>query len=381
MQWAALKLYLAAGPARRFDVRALRSPRPSAGGIAPPLFDSPRLNESILLKGLPIGRDSVKFAREANAPTAMIVLLPDDPDRPGIGGASCIFAEGEEEVRCRRWLIQQTTASSEMDIAKLRMLCSVPTFSKPLLYIAFRRAGITVAKCYADFPPAARAKLESHLRARLRSLMVVVSGTTRMGDVEPSVERFIDRLLRPTAGTQGGLAPLINGLRLPPKSGWDILSAWVGLAYYELLTQALQAPSRDFVSWMKIARSRERLHGKDQELMNDLLRTVQQRARDTWHQLIALSQLYREAHEAMAFGGNSQQFLEFLRQAPEHYRWVGEVVGRLEQCICIWKHAMTRFNDRPLPYSELFELGTMLCQVLSPIEPPGAFAANQRLSA
>lgn len=222
MQWAALKLYLAAGPARRFDVQAVPRARAAltASTLAEaPLFDCPLLNNVILLKGLPVGRDSIHFADAATAPMAMVVFTPKDPARPEEGGRYCVFIEGEAEAQFRCWLNREKVVVSELDLAKLRVLNSVPTFSKPLFEIAFRHAGIPVSTHYAHVPFELRLRLAEHLRARLRSLLVTAAGNTPAVDVEPTTARYVTHLLCPTAEAHAVLAPLIEALQLPPGCG------------------------------------------------------------------------------------------------------------------------------------------------------------------
>lgn len=384
MQWAALKLYLAAGPARRLDVQAVARARAahSAKALAEaPLFDSPLLNRVILLKGLPVGRDSIHFADAAGAPMATVVFAPTDSEHPEDGGRSCVFFEGEAEARFRRWLLSEQSEVSELDIAKLRVINSVPTFSKPLFEIAFCRAGISVSTNYAHLPADLRKTLAEHLRVRLRSLLVTAAGKTAAVDVEPTAARYVTNLLCPSADAHTSISPLIEALKLPPGRGWHILLAWVGLIYYETQIVGLQTPSRDFISWLKIARSRERLYGNDHEVMASILQTVQTQARETWRQIRSFSDVYRYSHEAMLLEGDISLFINFLNRTPVFYRWVGEVIGRLEQCVYLWKRQMSRFDNQPLPYNELFELVTMLGRVLSPITPPPFPQMQQRLSA
>jgi hypothetical protein len=49
---------------------------------------------------------------------------------------------------------------------------------------------------------------------------------------------------------------------------------------------------------------------------------------------------------------------------------MGEVLGRLEQAVLVWKHYTRFFGDRKLPFSVLFEMLGVLRDVLLAADRP-----------
>jgi hypothetical protein len=373
-------MFLEAGPSRKFDVRALRSRVRKAHSEEERLFDSSLLNDCIIFKGVPVGCSAFETADASEGPS-MVVFLPFDVNRPGDGGSSFVFSQSADgTARCRRWLKQEKAEGSEMDLARLAVLNSVPSFSPAIVRLAFERASIPVPDCYASIGGNLQAELEEHLRARLRSMVVAAVGGSA-ATVEPAVAYFVEKLLSPDPTAQVAIAPLVHALQLPPKQGWDILASWVGFAIYECEMVALRSVMRVFVAWLHDAVPRERLCYDDKEMVKSMKRSILGRTRDAWNDLIGIERAYRDAHEAMAFKSNIRQFVSFIKVSPQYFARVGDVVGRIEQAIFIWKKYIARYNGEPLPYRDFSELCHILRHILVTSDSTYGFEVDGELVA
>lgn len=295
----------------------------------------------------------------------MMVFFPFDPDRPGNGGSSFVFSQSADgEAQFRRWLKQEKAERTQLDFAKLVALNSVPTFSPEIIRLAFERALILMHDCYACLSTNFRCELEAHLRARMRDMVLAAMGAPA-ASVERTIEFFVEYLLSPASDAQAAIKPLVQALQLPPNQGWDILATWVGIAIYECETIALRPMMRAFATWLGGAAPSERLCRADKEMVRWMKHSILGHAAlghagETRNNLIGIERAYREAHEAMAFQGCVRRFVAFLKAAPQYYLRVGDVIGRLEHGVCIWKQYLGRYNGDSLPYRELSEL----CEVL-----------------
>lgn len=324
------------------------------------LFDSPRLNEGILFKGIPTTPPGeVAEAAHGHAPS-LTIFLPLHSERPEDGGCSYLYsAASHAEASCRRWLMQQQAAASEQDFTKLTVLRQTPTFCPPVLNLAFRRAGITVPHCYGQIPDDRCATLADHLRARLRSILVATAeGAT--GNVEQRVEQVVAMLLLPATATRLGNNPLARALKLPSRAGWDILSAWIGLTIYECESAALKHRTREFLAWIKSTVPHEGLRWDDRDLIRSIARAVSQQTCDIWVALVKLFAELGQAHEALVFNGEKELFTHFLWHSPGYFCRAGDLLGRLEQCIYFRKDVLRSHRGRPLPHFALYELLTTL---------------------
>jgi hypothetical protein len=254
------------------------------------------------------------------------------------------------------------------DVERLRVLDSLPTFSPFVVELAFQRAGIDIPDAYLQLTPEVREKLTGHLKGRLRPLIVAAYRRSAM-NVEKAVEDLTAKLfcLRDIAEVM----PLIEALQLAPDIAQDVLNAWIGIAYFEYEYASLQSNLKHFAGWMMHhAQSAEPLTRQDREYVSSLCNAIRQRVRVDWNDIVSISTRYRETYDEMVFRGNLEPFVRFLQTAQSSYWRMGEVLGRLEQTVLVWKHFTRFFGDRKLPFSVLFEMLSVLRDVLLAADRP-----------
>jgi hypothetical protein len=366
MQRDILKQYLRAGPSRRFDIALFTGKLPKDSPPEAYMFANAFLNGCILFKWVDLDHS------QSGDPCKLIntlIYLPYDAQRPGDGGESLVFSD-ESFLR----LLEHKVSAREMgaalahDIERLRILDSLPTFSPFVVELAFQRAGIDIPEAYLQLTPEVREKLTAHLKGRLRPLIVAAYRRSAM-NVEKAVEDLTVKLfcLRDIAEVM----PLIEALQLPADIAQDVLNAWIGIAYFEYEYASLQSSLKHFAGWMMHhAQSAEPLTRQDREYVSSLCNAIRQRVRVDWNGIVSISTQYRETYDEMVFRGNLEPFVRFLQTAQSSYWRMGEVLGRLEQAVLVWKHFTRFFGDRKLPFSVLFEMLGVLRDMLLAADRP-----------
>jgi hypothetical protein len=343
MQRDILKQYLRAGPSRRFDVGFFSRNLPKDSPADAYLFANAFLNGCILFKYVDLDE------RRGGAKGRLIntlIYLPYDNASPGEGGESVIFCKENLRQLCEYKLSAKAVDNDRLaaDIEKLKVLDSLPTFSPFIVEFAFRRSQLTIPDCYLQLAPEVRATLDTHLMVRLRPL--IVARCQPSGNIEKAVEDLTTKLFRLREPTDA--LPLIEALRLPPAIADEVLSSWIGIAYFEYEYSSLQPKLRELANWL--AR-----HADSGHQAASLVNAIRQKIRSDWNDIVAISMEYRESYDTMAFRGNMEPFVAFMGRARASYWRMGEVLGLLELAVAVWRHFALSVGERKLPLSQLYE--------------------------
>ena len=358
MQGELRSLLLAAGPMRKLDLPELRHRLPAGQRAAARFFDSPRLNDSVLLKRLVddiIRSDTLP----ADEPVSMMVLLPQASASGPAGktGTETTYAihTMQHPAQYRRWLEQEDLGATPVDVEKLRILHAAPTFSPAVVALGLHRSALSAPVCYGHMRADSRASIDVHLRARLRALISSLV-TRSAGEVESMIDSFVQILLWSATEAAVGLTSLVQALKLPAGAGWDFFSAWIGLTIYECEAAGLKTRVSGLTTWLDTAVPREGLRRDDLKTLASLARDNHRRVSAVWKYLICIYRDYRIAYEALVFNGDTKLFCRFLSEAPTFFPRIGEIIGRLEHCVLVWADATSSGRERVLPYAALFTL-------------------------
>lgn len=367
MQRQVLNQFLRAGPSRRFDVRHFTRRQAKEAPGSPALFTQPFLNDAILFKAV----DPHRY-RDLNDPKAICTLIytPYDDKRPQDGGESLVFAE---EAFLRLCAEKRGAAADpdgvESDLTKLTVIDSLPTLSPFIIELAFQRAALTIPAGYLQLTPEVRTKLTSHLKGRLRPLIIAAykrSSTT----LEKAVEELTAKLF--CLRDLGDVLPLVEALRLPLDTATEMLGSWIGIAYFEHEYAMLQPKLKEFAGWLVKHAQCPDYGRQDGEYIASLVTSCRSKIRCDWNEVVTISTDYRSSYDALVFKGQIDPFLTFLNDAPRYYWRMGDVLGRMEQTVLAWAHYTHNQRDRRVPYTVLADMMALLRDLLLYAEPQPA---------
>jgi hypothetical protein len=348
-----LKLFLRAGPARRFDVCYFTRRLAKAGGKPEFLFNTPFLNHSILFKCVDLSQDR---QREDRQTVGTLVYMPYDVTRPGDGGEAFFFSEENFTRYCEYKVSGNDGLNGELepDCNKLRVLDSIPTFSPFVIEQAFQRAETSFPDSYLQLTPDVRTRVTAHLKGRLRPLIVAAYKRSTK-NVEKAVEDLTAKLF--CLSDLRYILPLVQALRLPPDLAKEVLTSWLGIAYFEYEYSFLQPKLKEFAGWMgKYSQPSEIIGRREQEFLVGQINSIKQKIRSDWNESVLISNEYRNSYESMVFKGDLEPFVGFLKNAESFYWRMGEVLGRLEQTVAVWRHFVRHYHERRLPFALLSEM-------------------------
>lgn len=375
MERELLHLFLRSGPARQFNVRQLsmqiREQEPENPDL---LFRVAFLNECIIFKTV--------IAEEYQAcgdrrPVRTLVYLPYDGYRPGDGGESFIFSTSDFATYVHH---KTTTAVDEIaldhDQRVLTILDTVPTMSPMILALAFDRARTFIPAGYLNLPPEVRARLVAFLKSRIRPL--VVAAYDGGSNIDRAVEYMVTRLL--TLDDVRAIMPLVQALRIPPMQAAEVLSAWIGLTYFEYEYAALQAHLQEFSLWMADPSwQREPTSMKDKDFAQSLIKFVQKRLHEDWKRIVTLSRRYQETYNGLVYNGEVKPFSDFLMECRAMYWEMGDVLGRFEQTAHVWRRYKHQLVGRNCSVRAIIQFFSLLRTLHGP--PPQLSQLTERLAA
>ncbi len=369
-----LKLFLRAGPARRFDVCYFTRRLLKTGQKEDVLFNTPFLNNSILFKCVDLSPDR---AREERQTVGTLVYMPYDASRPGDGGEAFFFSE-ENFLKYYEYKVpgvEDISGEIEPDCHKLRILDSIPTFSPFVIEQAFQRAETSFPDSYLQLTPEVRSRVTAHLKGRLRPLILAAFKQSTK-NVEKAVEDLTAKLFCLSDDLRD-ILPLVQALRLPPELAKEVLTSWLGIAYFEYEYSFLQPKLKEFASWMgKHSLPVEILGRREQEFLVNQTNTIKQRIRTDWNDSVSISHGYRVSYESMVYGGELEPFVKFLKNAETFYWRMGEVLGRLEQTVAVWRHFIRHYPERRLPFALLSEMLDVLRSIHTSQDILGTFGGD-----
>jgi hypothetical protein len=369
MERDVLRFFLRAGPSRKFDVGFFSRRLPPDGEGAQPLFATAFLNQAILFKYVEVGagrpEDDIK-------PVSTLIFLPYDRERPGDGGEGFFFSEENLLRYCEYRLAHYGDVDREIadDIERLRALNSVPTFSPFIVELAFQRAGLTIPPAYLQLSPELRTKLTGLLKSRIRPLIVAAFKSSDQG-IEKAVEDLTSKLFSTTSVS--AILPLVRALRLSPLQAQDVLTSWLGIAYFEHEYAALQPKVREFASWLNGQEQGHIRRGqRAREYTAHITPMIKRSITTGWNDVVKITTFYRRSYEDMVFNSRVEEFISFLMNVQVYYWKMGEVLGSLEQTIVVWKHYVRRFRSQVLPDGTYFEMLDLLRSLHMPANSRGA---------
>jgi hypothetical protein len=376
MERELLQLFLRSGPARQYNVRLFTAHARTTAPEAPEfLFRIPFLNECVIFKTvIADGYGRLSDRR----PVRTLVYLPYDQVRPGDGGESFIFSSGDFSsfVQFKAGAGAFDEVTYEHDQRVLTILDTVPTLSPLVLELAFDRARTYIPPAYLDLPPDVRVKLMAFLKSRIRPLVVAAYDRSAT-NIDRAVEFMVNRLLM--LDDVHAIMPLVRALRIPPLQASEVLSAWIGLTYFEYEYAALQNHLQEFSLWMADPSwQREPASLKERDFALSLIRFVQKRMHTDWQRIVLLSKRYQETYNGLVYDGEVKPFSEFLLECRSMYWEMGDVLGRFEQTTHVWRRYKNQLVGRGCSLRAITQFFSLLRLLHGP--PPQLEQLTQQLA-
>ncbi len=317
-----------------------------------PMFESPILNTSILIKHRVRADESYLFAIPRTVATKVIV--PFDRNELRLGGRS-VFVDQIGFRDAMREAGNYYDKSMERDFEVLRLIDELPSLDPFLLREHLRNHGISVGECYFEISNADKAAMHEFATQDVRDLIRLATNGAGGGSRDFATARLVSALL--SAGVDEKLEPLRLTLRLEGREFREGVFSWRGFLYYKWCGRKL---------WPQVSQVLREIRqiyvrGQDREQLNYIegaKRQIIVATHRTTKEVDAVLKVYNDAYEQLVKHGQPQHFREFLLLAPSMFLDLGEKMGAISHIVSFWRHRFpykSRFRADPDEIAAIFQ--------------------------
>jgi hypothetical protein len=310
-----------------------------------PLFDSPGLNSSIILKHRL--RPDEAFLFDDPPLNATKIIIPFDKNDLRLGGTSLLYGqrgclEGLREVG------KYGEKSFARDKAVLDLLSELPSLDPFLLHEKIASSDITVADCYFELSKSDKLRMHEFVAGEITGLIKLAlkgkESSAKKSHID-STARLVSALL--SAGAEDQLEPLRLTLMLGANEFRDGVFSWRGVLYYkwcstelmpkigvvarEITSVPIRRGTPDEMKFLNL--SKKRLADKMAETIADVGQSLS---------------IYDTIYGKLVHHGQPQVFRDFLLRAPEMFVELGEKLGGLAHIASFWRFRFPRGRLQPV---------------------------------
>ena len=313
---------------------------------AAPLFKSPVLNGSVLLKHR-LRVDEVDLF-EGLARTSTKLIVPFDKADLSLGGRTVFVGE-------KGWLpiLSELRGGSDdvmRDVEILEAIDQLPSLDPFLLREHLKRRGFEVSPTHFDISPGDVDKMQRFVGGEIARLIELAYGGAGSGG---ATGRLVEALL--SSKTDERLEPLRLTLQLEGESYREGIFSWKGFLYYKWVLNSLWPKLKEvLIEVMKLRVSGAR----DRELMT-LIDEMKLRLRSAMEAQVKAVMGYLRTYDsvfAQLTQGNAIAFRDFLLASPEMFMALGEGAGTLSHVATFWRYRFPEGKPLIAPMGEILEL-------------------------
>ena len=339
-----------------------------------PLFQSPTLNRSIILKHR-LRRNERDLFFDARK-SATKIIIPIDGAELKLGGRF-VFVNQINYDSMMSDFLGDSWSSNRADFDLLSIIDGLPSLDPFLLREQLKRHGRDPARCYFEISDADMNRMFGFVEREVQKLINLCyegdAPVVRTEADERRGQRLVQKIL--SAAVDAETEPLRLTLRLEKREYQEGVFCWKGFLYYKwTLSEALPDVTRVADA---IASVRPR-GGTDTETLVHIDKTRNSLRASILGALEAARKslrFYDAAFDGL-LSGRPQAFREFLLSAPAMFCDLGERLGAVNHIVSFWNF---RFPQGKMPTVT----GPELLDILADFEESLAFndaAATQRLA-
>lgn len=295
-----------------------------------PLFKSPQLNSSIIMKHALRLNERRLF--NGMRVTATKIIFPFSKTDLRLGGAGLFVGEPDFERTLKGRLQHSQPGGFDADIDILLLLDTLPSFDPFLMRERLRQSGIEPARCYFDVSEADASRMQKFVTSQIAALVELAFAGNMQAPRELS-SRLAEKLM--TDETAQSLDPLRATLRLSGEEYREGVFAWKGFLYYKWVVGEISPRIADLGRHILSARilnaSREEAasYNSSRQRIVRILGLTMGRIQS------ALGE-YDAAFKSLS-EGKPTAFRDFLLSAPKMFLVIGEAVGIVKHIDSFWR--------------------------------------------
>jgi hypothetical protein len=310
----------------------------SGSPMDPPLFQSPTLRRSFIIK------HRMRPDERLNLPgfraTATKVIIPIDPNNLAVGGKSSFVSEA--------WfgsLMTEATGTANFlespDGELLKELDKIPSFDPFLLREWLARMGRVADERYFNLTPSVIEGMEQFV---LEEISLLVSMALSGQPATAAVLRLARKML--SSQYDDDLRPLQEVLRMSPTDFRDGMFGWKGLLYYKWLFRKVDAAIPGMISGMTEARPKRQINREQIAEADAMIRAISNGVHACARSVQVSLLSYDNAYRGLTQTQDPIGFRAFLLRAPQMFIDLGESVGLLEHSVEFWGYRSKLIQPR-----------------------------------
>ena len=315
---------------------------------ARPFFNSPRLNECLIVKHRLRSDEAGLLPRDRVTGTK--VILPLERTDLKIGGRSFLV-----EQKGWRDVVNDICGAyrnPDRDIGVLNALNELPSLDPFLVREQLRRRGLEIAPCYFMISESDVSEMHAFVGKQVEVLLDISQRNRTDGSSWSN--RLIRTLLAPTPGET--INPIRQALRLDSEDFEEGVFAWKGFLYYQWVLSVIRPQLGPFlreILTMKLSGFRDRELSR---MLDISRRRLADRVNVVLEEVVGAIRVYEAAFNDLTRNGKPLAFANFLRRTPEMFILLGERMGALSHVASYWRFRFPEGAIEPVLMEELFEI-------------------------
>ena len=292
-----------------------------------PLFVSPIINTSFLLKHRILADEAYLFATPRALATK--IIIPFDPADLRAGGRS-LFVDQRGYVDALRTVGHYNPDALERDLRVLGLLHAVPSLDPFLVREHLRNHGIEVAPSYFAISEGDQMRMHNFASTEVSRLTALAGGD------ETSSKRLVSAMLSNEIDER--LEPLRTTLDLTGNDFREGIFSWRGFLYYKWSMDKFWP---DVMGVLREIRAIQPVGGVTPEQKAYLAaapRNIIERVRDYSNHVNKALAAYDASFGDLAEHQTPKIFRDFLLNAPTMFLELGEKLGAISHIVGFWRY-------------------------------------------
>lgn len=318
------------------------------GHDAAPLFVSPILNHSIILKHRLRGDEADLFSSKRVLATK--IIIPFERSDLKVGGQSMFVGQRNFEPLLKSIGNYKDSNSMKQDLNILHLIDGVPSLDPFLLREHLRNNAIEPDASYFEISTADQQRMYDHTAAEISRLSAMASGK-KAGLHDVSTGRLVSALL--SSEINDKLEPLRATLGLNIDEFREGIFSWRGFIYYKWSLQELWPTLVRTLKDLKSAEPIGRANSQQILYLESTKDTIVQAVRKNSNAVRRIVGVYDDAYAGLIERQDPRSFRQFLLGAPAMFLELGEKMGAMSHITSFWNYRFPAGMPRSADAEEL----------------------------
>jgi hypothetical protein len=313
-----------------------------------PMFSSPMLNSSIILKHR-LRADEVDMMQGSRCIGTKLIIPFEKTDLRS-GGKSLIVGQKGYEELLREAGHYGERYNFDHDIKVLRLLDQIPSLDPFLLREHLRTNDVHPDPHYFEISDSDQRRMFDYAAAeirRLTSMAVTATGRSQ----SDATTRMVSALLSTEVDEK--LEPLRATLQLQPNEFREGVFSWRGFIYYKWSLVDFWPDLIKALQQLKTIVPLRTMDHEQRAYITSAKQTILAGARKGSDDIKNIIKVYDHAYDSLIAERDPRKFREFLLGAPALFLEIGEKMGALSHVTSFWKYRFPAGAPRTVDCDEL----------------------------